>query len=930
MEFLFRNHNLELEERLNDLVSRLTLEEKIHLMPTKQQSIKRLGIQEYVIGGEAAHGIAWLGKATTFPQPIGLSCTWNPKLLYKIGEAIGNEARVFYQKFNKRKGLTLWAPTVDLERDPRWGRTEEGYGEDPLLTGIMARSLVEGMQGDHPFYKRTISTIKHYMGNNNEKDRLHSSSNIDNRNKFEYYIKPFKYLIENDGAYSIMPAYNSVNDLPCILDPDLKELIKDKWGLKGYIVGDAGDMGMTVDFHKYCSTYSEAVSLAIKSGVDSINDDVELVVKSIKEALQQKLLYESDLDVAIKNVFRGRMQLGEFDPDYLNPYSNIPENILCSNAHSKLSLEAAKEAIVLLKNETNILPLNKNEHKNIAVIGPLSNVLFRDWYSGDFPYKVTPLQGIKEYGEDKVKHHNGSDLIAIKSKHTGLFFSVDEKTGEIKANSNTISKNETFEITNWGWGKNTLISSANNKFLTFKRKLSATAEEAFGWFVNELFNIIQTKYGYKLETWNKKTLCIDNEEIIQKAKDDLKSHENELFEIVKISNGLECAQNIAKNSDSVVIFVGNNPLINGKEDEDRPDITLPKNQKSLIDTIYEVNRNVILCIIGSYPFSGINDNISSILYTSHGSQEIGNALSKVIFGEYSPSGKLTMTWYRDVQKLPDIMDYDIIKGERTYLYHKGNILYPFGHGLTYSSFSYSDLKMHINNFRSNIKVSFRLINIGSIASDEVVQVYFKCNSKNIVRPLKELKAFKRVHLLPGESRIIKFYISVDELTYWDFTQNKYTLESAVYTVFVGSSSEDIRLFGDLKLKGETKSKERNLEIKTRAENYDDYNNANLRKSINGIQVVHSENKNTWIMFKSKTLKINRIMRINVKSIHTNSTIQIRRDKPNGDILGKSLVKTINAWNIVDIKLENKKEYSNVKLYLLLDKGISIDWLELIK
>lgn len=928
--YKFNDHNVTLEQRLNDLVMRLTLEEKIYLMPTTQRGIQRLGISEYVIGGEAAHGVAWLGMATSFPQPIGLSSTWNTNLMYKIGETIGNEARVYYRKLDKKKGLTLWAPTVDLLRDPRWGRTEEGYGEDPLVTSLLARSFVEGIQGNHKFYKRALSTLKHFMGNNNEENRLNSSSNIDNRNKYEYYIKPFKEIIENNGAFSLMPAYNSVNGLPCIIDPDLNEIIKSSWGLEGYIVGDAGDMKMIVDSHKYCSTYAEAVSLAIKSGVDSINDEVEIVVDAIKEALKRNLLLETDLDKAIKNVFRGRFQLGEFDPDHLNPYSNIPEEYLCCEENGLLSLEVAKESIVLLKNDNNFLPINTNIIKNLGVVGPLSNELFRDWYSGDFPYRVTPLQGVinRVGSEVDVKYHNGSDFIAIKSKKTGEYLSVNSLTGEISLSGNKITDNEIFEYCDWGWNKKTLRSVVNNKYVSFRKEITATAEEAFGWFVREAFSTFEFQDGVKIQSWNKKFLSISDGKL--KMLKETSETIDEIFEIEVIINGESEAIKIAKESDTVIVFVGNNPLINGKEDEDRPGLSLPESQLKLIKKLYDINKSVVVCIVGSYPFTirEVDNLVPSILYSSHGSQELGNALAAVIFGDYSPAGKLTMTWYLDLENITDIFDYDVINGERTYLYHEQKVLYPFGHGLTYTTFKYSDLNVEDINDKY-INVFFNISNIGFQSSDEVVQLYVRCKSNKLKRPIKELIAFRRINLNPGETKIVEFSVPHSKLAYWNVREEEYKIEGGEYQLFIGSSSEDIRLISNFRINGnDENSRTRTLITKTKAENYDSACNVLLHKFINGKQIVYTESEKSWLLFNNVDIDGKSDLDIYVKS-DKGVVIEVREEGESGRLLDKRLITKYKEWHAINLDINSySMGKESVNLCIIFGKGMYIDWIRI--
>lgn len=416
----FRQIEVQLNERVQDLLSRLTLEEKVSLMPQYQAAIDRLGVGGYKHGTEGAHGISWLGKATSFPQPSGLACTWNPELLQRIGSAIGDEARAFYRKNPTVNGLTLWAPTVDMERDPRWGRTEEAYGEDPELTGQLSTALVKGIQGDHPVYLKAVATLKHFLGNNNEIDRGVASSSIDPRNMREYYLEAFKPAFKEGGAQSMMTAYNSVNGVPVILHPAVMEIVKGEWEMDGFIVSDAGDLFGIVKDHKYYDSFAQSMAESIKNGIDSVTEETEETIKVIHEALREGLLTEEDLDRALANTFRIRFRLGEFDPEEGNPYAAIDDSVILSKAHSDLSLEAAKESIVLLKNDHAALPLSASALSKVAVIGPLGDEAFRDWYSGTLPYAVTPLQGVtKKLAGKQVSFESGSDRILLTSAASG-------------------------------------------------------------------------------------------------------------------------------------------------------------------------------------------------------------------------------------------------------------------------------------------------------------------------------------------------------------------------------------------------------------------------------------------------------------------------------------------------------------------------------
>lgn len=302
-------------------------------------------------------------RSNELPQPIGLACTWDTELLQRIGSVIGDEARGFYKKNPAVNGLTLWAPTVDMERDPRWGRTEEAYGEDPHLTGKLSSSLIRGLQGDDPFYLKSVATLKHFIGNNNEIDRGECSVSIDPRNMKEYYLKAFEIPFKEGQAKSMMTAYNSVNGVPANLNPDVNRVVKQEWGMDGFVVSDAGDVLGTVNEHKYVETYKEAVALTIKAGVDSITDDHDISKQAIRDALAEGLLTEQDLDAALANTFRVRFRLGEFDPDSRNPYAAIDESVIMKPDHIALSLEAVNKSIVLLKNENGALPLQAEKLK---------------------------------------------------------------------------------------------------------------------------------------------------------------------------------------------------------------------------------------------------------------------------------------------------------------------------------------------------------------------------------------------------------------------------------------------------------------------------------------------------------------------------------------------------------------------------------------
>lgn len=934
-EFPFQNPELPLETRLNDLLSRLTLEEKVNLMCQYQPAIDRLGIKAHKQGTEAAHGMAWLGKATTFPQTIGLACTWNQELLMEVGDVISSEARAFHKKNPEVNGLTLWAPTVDMERDPRWGRTEEAYGEDPYLTGKLTASLVKGIQGDHPFFFKAVATLKHFLANNNEMDRGSCSASIDPRNMHEYYLKAFEVPFKEGGAYSMMTAYNSINGTPAILHPYVKEIVKEKWGMNGFIVSDAADLLGVVRDHGYYDNHAQSVADAIKNGIDSMTDDFDETTKAIFEAVERKLINENDLDCALRNTFRVRFRLGEFDPAENNPYSSITESIICDPKHAEISNRAAKESVVLLKNENNTLPVNKNALTKVSIIGPIGDIVYRDWYSGDFPYSITPYEGIKNKLEGKqVTFHSGNDKITLKQGNDYVALGAEENSPLIITKQD---KHEAavFELSEWGWGSYTARSLDNGKYVTSAddKNIAASADEIYGWFVKEVLQFIpENDNRIKLSTWNNHAVVLGESGRLQVSEDDSSSV---LLEKEIIENGLEEAVKAAKESDVAIVFVGNNPVVNGKEEMDRPDITLAQAQERLIKEVYKANPNTIVVVVGSYPFAinWVDDNIPAILYTSHGGQELGNAISDVLFGDYNPAGRLNMTWYRSISQLPNILDYDIIKGKRTYQYFDGDVLYPFGHGKSYSNFEYSDLKLSASEINEDegVTISVNVKNQGTLDGDEVVQLYFTSLDSRFHRPLKQLIGFKRVSIKAGESHEVQFTISAGELAVWDVTRDKYCVESGQYELLVGKSSSDIQLQEVLKVNGEIIPL-RNLYVNTRAENYDDYYNTVINECIEGGHSVQMKPE-SWIMFSDvDTSRGIKSIEVRAANQSEKAEIDIYLGSPGGEKIGQLAVHNTGgaqSWHTVTGSVALPENAVNTKIYFVSNGEILISYFRFI-
>ncbi|AWB45484.1 beta-glucosidase [Paenibacillus sp. CAA11] len=925
----FRNPDLPLEQRVADLVSRFTLEEKIELMCQYQAEIPRLGVLPYKHGTEGAHGVAWLGEATVFPQNTGLACTWDPDLMGRIGAVIGDEARIYYQKNPAINGLTVWAPTVDMERDPRWGRTEEAYGEDPYLTGRLSTELVKGMQGPDPFYYKTVATLKHFYGNNNEIDRGSASVSIDPRNKREYYLKAFEPAFREGGAASMMTAYNAVNGVPCNLNSEINEIVKGEWSMNGFVVGDAGDVLGTVNDHAYVQSYAEAVARSVKSGIDSITDDQEISFRALRDALEQGLLEEADLDRALHNTFRVRFRLGEFDPADRNPYAHVDEAKLCAPEHAELSLTAARESIVLLKNE-GLLPLKADKLGSAAVIGPLGDEVLTDWYSGTPAYRITPLEGIRSKLEGKAVHaFDGSDRVILRCAATGKYVGIHSEPAKFLAVGVEAKQlAPVFRLTDWGWGSFTLRADDSGKFVTETEEglLAASADEARGWFVKEILQLETDENGfYELKNWQGRSIVMNEQgQLIVAPHADRADAPAAKFVIEKVADGIEEAVRAVKAADTAIVVVGNIPFINGKEEIDRPDITLPAAQQELIRAVQEASPNTVVLLVGSYPFA-INweqEHVPAILYSSHAGQEHGRAIADVLFGEYNPAGRLPMTWYRSVEQLPDFMDYDIIKGKRTYQYFEEEALYPFGHGLSYSSFEYSQLQLSSPALAADgsLTVTVEMKNTSKLAGDEVVQLYVRANQSRIPRPLKTLRGFRRVHMDSGAAVKVEFTLTAADLMFWDVTRDRYALEAGTYTVLVGSSSGDIRAEASFEADGEV-IPPRSLQGWVKAVNYDDYEGIYLDECTEGGSSIRCRRESGWAAFKDVDFgeKGASQFTARVSSASPNAGIELRLDHADGPLVKSCAVPRTGgaqAWTTLNVPLEGLQGRQDLYVVLI--------------
>ncbi len=693
-KYPFQNPDLPTEDRVTNLLSLMTLEEKVNCLSTNP-TIARLGVKGtgHV---EGLHGLAmglpggWGRKTpvptTIFPQSIGMAETWDPDLLQQAGAIEAFETRYVFQSEKYHKGgLVVRAPNADIGRDPRWGRTEECYGEDAFFNGTMVVAYVKGLQGNDPKYWTTASLMKHFLANSNENSRDSSSSDFDERLFREYYSVPFRMGIEEGGSRAFMASYNKVNGTPQTVSPILKNITVNEWGQNGIICTDGGAYRLLVTAHHYYPTPAEAAAGCIKAGINQFLDNYKA---GTNEALQKKLITEADIDQVLRGVFRVMIKLGQLDPPQMVPYAAIgtgPEPWLSQKNRDFVRLITQK-SIVLLKNDKGLLPLDKNKIKSIAVVGPRSAEVLQDWYSGSPAYSISALDGIK----NKV-------------------------------------------------GANVTVSHTTD-------------------------------------------------------------------------NNLAIA--MAKSSETVVVCVGNNPTGNlgwkkvdgpteGREAVDRQSISLDSAQEALVKNLYKVNQNIILVLVSNFPYA-INweqANIPAIIHITHCSQEQGNALADALFGDINPGGKLVQTWPDSLAQLPPMMDYNIRHG-RTYMYFKEKPLYPFGFGLSYTTFQYSNLKTSTDKLDKNgeVTVSVDVKNTGSRAGDEVVQLYVKHLKSKVERPQEELKGFKRVTLNPGETQTVDIKLPASSLAYWDVAKKSFIVEKERVQLMIGSSSADIKEQKEIEVK----------------------------------------------------------------------------------------------------------------------------------
>ena len=828
---IYLNTAYSFEERATDLVSRLTLEEKQSLLGNNMAAVPRLGLKNYNVWSEALHGVlsganpsAGLLGPTSFPNSVAIGSTWDPAVAEWMASAIAEEARAIYA--TGTKGLTFWSPVVEPVRDPRWGRTGESYGEDPFLAAEMARGFVRGMMGTDPKYLKAVPTAKHYFANNSEFDRHVSSSNMDSRDMREFYLYPYKRLIEDEKLPSIMSSYNAVNHVPTSASAFyLDTLARRTYGMKGYVTGDCAAIEDIWNGHYYVETREQATAAGLAAGVDS--DCGSIYQRFAISAYEQGILPMELIDRALVNMFTIRMRTGEFDPDQMVPYTKYEPGRVSSAKNRALAAEIAVRTPVLLKNENGALPLNPAALKRIALIGPQADDVELGPYSGrpETSAMTSPYAGIQAWLKQKgydvdVTLAVGGD---IKSKSNLLYIAYFEigKTDGSKTRYDATKYNSCADgiTVGSGMGEEEQVRTIDDGSWTAYENVDITNIEdiTVGLNIPTEGGIVEIRVGGpdgqligRIEATRASGARVGG---VYGASMPMKTNALKLgfngpqtiYLVYKAPQDApidEATLKAAREADVAVVFVGTDEHT-ATEEADRLTLLLPGNQLALIQAVAAENPHTIVVMqtLGCVEVEEFKNlaNIGGILWTGYNGQAQGEAIPRLLFGEVSPGGKLNATWFKTVKDLPPITDYNLRRsanGGRTLWYFNREVSYPFGYGLSYTTFAYSNFRISKSAITPNDKItlSVDVTNTGKYSGDEVVQIYVRTpdSPASLERPEKRLKGFKRVTIPRGQTRTVSIDVNCADLWFWDMEADRMTFDPGRYVFEFGSSSQDIR------------------------------------------------------------------------------------------------------------------------------------------
>jgi len=811
----------EATKQATELVKQMTLEEKVNLVEMTSLPIERLDIPGHHWWNEALHGVARRGEATQFPVPLSMASGWNPALIKEMSTAISDEARALNNadssedKAKRYHGLTLWSPVINMARDPRWGRTEETYGEDPYLTTELACSFVSGLQGDDPNYLKAVATIKHFVVNNTEHNRLYVRPDVSERALREYYFPAYRDVIAREDVESIMSAYNGLNGVPCSANKWLlTDILRDEWGFNGTVVTDVGVPGHLVEKHKYAKDGAEAAMMMLTSGVDmySGSDRASAVNERewARQAVEQGLMEESDLDQAIIRNLATRIKLGLLRSEEDNPYTKISTDVVGSENHLAIARQIAREGAVLLQNKNEVLPATPEKYTSILFAGPYVNDAPFGAYSGNAAgIAATPMFGMKEIAGDSYE---------IKSQLGGKWLFIPEGNLNIPGKPATKGvKSEYFAGTKLN-GEPITVRTERSVDLDLPKPLAHIDPEipqptfSARWTAQLTPNRSGIHY-FSITALSGARVWINDERIIDiwssKAPDnkasqgiyleagkavDLKVeyYNTEVDPARALLKWIEPQEkvNVDRPQDKLLIYVGGLTWRMSKESHDRMNSIVPEDQMEEIRALAAIYPNMLVVLNGGtvMQLSELNELVPSILLQWFPGQEGGYALAELITGKVSPSGHLPLTFYTDPEKLPDFEDYEISKG-RTYMYMKDNVTYPFGFGLSYTSFDYSELELTQKG--KEITTALDVTNTGGMDGDDVVQLYVTNLDSKVYQPIRQLKAFKRVSVAKGETERVEMSFSADDMKWWDVEKQKFVVNPGRYKIQVGKSSAEI-------------------------------------------------------------------------------------------------------------------------------------------
>jgi beta-glucosidase len=838
----YQNQSLPFEQRVNDLVSRMTLAEKVNQMKDVAPAIERLGVPAYNWWNEALHGVARSGLATVFPQAIGMAATWDDSLIFQLATVVSDEARAKHHEYlrndsrQRYQGLTFWSPNINIFRDPRWGRGQETYGEDPFLTGKLAVQFIRGLQGDDPTYFKTIATVKHYAVHSGPEPARHSfDAVVSERDLRETYLPHFEMGIREGKAYSLMCAYNRIDGQPaCGNDMLLKNILRGEWKFPGYVVSDCGAIDDIYLRHKVEPTAAAAAARAVKTGTDL---DCGRVYPNLVDAVKQGLITEAEIDTSVRRLFLARFKLGMFDSPESVRWAQIPFRTVDQPANRELAKKVARESIVLLKNDRNMLPLRKNL-RTIAVIGPNSDQsrMLLGNYNGEPADPITPLRGIREAvsKSTKVLYARGADLadgfpvldvvppavLTTPDGKPGLradFFSTRDMNGavlftrvdaDIDANWTDGAPRSDMDVDNFGVRWTGILTPPS----TGMYRIGLVGTVKFELFLDDSM-VVRSNYPthdgefpdprltqtdpIRLEGGRAYRLRVNGRESYGDARLQMVwSGPHETLE--------SDAEAIAKQADAVVMFLGLTARLEGEEmpvripgfqGGDRTSIDLPAPQEHLLERIASLGKPMVLVLLNgsALAVNYAQTHVPAIVDAWYPGQAAGTAIADVLFGDYNPAGRLPVTFYKSTADLPAFENYAM--AGRTYRYFTGTPLYPFGYGLSYTTFAYKNLRTSADRMTANDTLTVRVdvTNTGKHAGDEVVQLYTRHVGSKVSRPNKDLRGFRRVSLAPGETKTVSLSLPARSLAYWNPNTHAWVVEPDQVAIEIGTSSSDIRL-----------------------------------------------------------------------------------------------------------------------------------------